>query len=101
MVCEVLAACNKGGANKSRIMLRANINSLVATNLLTALAECGLIERGRDESGTTRYLCTRRGNDFVNKYLELTSMLCQMLRPPSSSPHAAPEWLLERDVWTR
>jgi predicted transcriptional regulator len=73
-VAEIVNACN-GGANKSRVMLVANVNSVVATELLNRLVNSGLISCTKEDNGVI-YRATEAGFGFVNKYSDLVSMLC-------------------------
>jgi len=81
-VAEIVNSCN-GGANKSRVMLAANINSIMATELLERLATSGLV-CSKKEGNSVVYRATQDGLDFVNKYSELVSMLCPGTIPQTS-----------------
>jgi predicted transcriptional regulator len=76
---EIVNGCT-GGVNKSRVMLVANINSVVATEMLEKLVASGLVYSRRDGNSIV-YNATREGLDFVNKYSELVSMLCPGMIP--------------------
>jgi len=73
MIVDVLQACNPGMV-KSHVMLRANLNSIVATYLLSHLMSRKLI-RTNVEDGSTFYYTTVLGLDFLRKYGELSSIL--------------------------
>lgn len=76
---EIVESC-VGGANKSRVMLVANINSIVAGEMLGKLVASGLI-LAREEGISLVYSTTREGLDFVSRYSNLVSMLCPGLVP--------------------
>lgn len=78
-VAEIVNACS-GGANKSRVMLVANVNSLVATELLNKLETSGLVSCTK-EGNSVVYHTTEDGMKFVNKYSDLVSMLCPGMVP--------------------
>ncbi len=80
-VAEILDSCI-GGANKSRIMLKANVNSVVVTLLLERLVSSGLVVPSREDGHFVKYHPTQDGLQFVRKYSELISMLCPELMPP-------------------
>jgi len=93
-VAEIVNSC-AGGANKSRIMLVANINSVVATEMLEKLQASGLVSAKKDGNSVT-YSATKEGVDFVDKYSNLVSMLCPGLVPQTrvSEPNRAAEaWI--------
>lgn len=81
-VAEIVNSC-AGGANKSRIMLMANVNSVVATELISKLVTSGLLDPRREDGSSIMYYSTRDGFDFVRKYSDLTSMLCPGMVPPT------------------
>lgn len=82
-VAEIVNSCT-GGANKSRIMLTANVNSIVATELINKLVTSGLlIPRKEEEGNSVAYHSTREGLDFVRKYSDLISMLPPGMLPPT------------------
>ncbi len=72
-VAEIVNACS-GGANKSRVMLVANVNSVVATELLNKLIDSGLVACIKEE-GSVTFRATPEGISFVNRYTDLISML--------------------------
>lgn len=78
-VADILRSC-AAGANKSRVMLVANINSVVATEMLNKLLVSGLV-LAQEEDNTVVYSATRGGLDFVDAYSRLVSMLCPGLVP--------------------
>ena len=80
-VAEIVNSCT-GGANKSRIMLTANVNSVVATELIGKLVSSGLLV-SKSAGNSVIYCSTGEGLDFVRKYSELVSMLCPGTIPRS------------------
>lgn len=93
-VAEIVNSC-AGGSNKSRIMLVANINSVVATEMLEKLQASGLVSARKDGNSVT-YSATKEGMDFVDRYSNLVSMLCPGLVPQTrvSEPNRAAEvWI--------
>ena len=93
-VAEIVGACN-GGANKSRIMLVANVNSVVATEMLNKLVHSGLIICNREENSVV-YKTTQEGFGFIGKYAELVSMLC----PGTVPATRLAELVKAQDAWT-
>ncbi|MDV3244918.1 MAG: winged helix-turn-helix domain-containing protein [Nitrososphaerales archaeon] len=81
-VAEIVNSCN-GGANKSRIMLLANINSVVATELLGKIVASGLVTARREDGASVMYYPTQEGLQFVRRYGDLVSMLCPGMMPPT------------------
>ena len=92
-VAEIVSACN-GGANKSRVMLVANVNSVAATELLNKLVNSGLISCTKEDNSVV-YRATAEGFGFVNKYTDLVSMLC-----PGTVPQTKVAGLKAQDSWT-
>jgi predicted transcriptional regulator len=78
-VAEIVNSC-AGGANKSRIMLVANINSVVATEMLEKLQASALVSAKKDGNSVI-YSATEEGMNFVDRYSNLVSMLCPGLVP--------------------
>lgn len=81
-MADVLNCC-RSPANKSHVMLFANVNSIVATRMIEALAETGLLDSVHDE-GNVVYLATSRGIGFVAKYVELQHLISPELVPVES-----------------
>jgi predicted transcriptional regulator len=95
-VAEIVNSC-VGGANKSRIMLTANVNSVVATELINKLITSRLlVPRKADDGNSMMYYPTQEGLDFVRKYSDLTSMLLPGMVPPtriSDAGRSAQTWI--------
>jgi len=83
MVVDVLRTCQRG-VHKSRLMLRANLNSVVATYLLSQLMAKRLVNESEEE-GKALYQTTPLGNEFLKRYWELSSMLTEGLLPTSAN----------------
>lgn len=82
MMADVLDCC-RSSSSKSHIMLFANVNSIVATRMIEALAETGLLDSVHEE-GNVVYLVTPRGTGFVAKYVELQRLISPELVPAES-----------------
>jgi predicted transcriptional regulator len=78
-----LLNCCRNNSSKTRIMLYANLNSIVATRMITNLSETGLLDSVHDE-GSVAYVTTPRGVAFVSKYLELKAMIAPSMVPAES-----------------
>ena len=81
-MADMLNCCRKS-SSKTRIMLYVNVNSIVATRMLSSLSETGLIDSVH-EDGSVLYLTTPKGQVFVEKYLELKAMISPSLVPAES-----------------
>jgi predicted transcriptional regulator len=81
-VAEIVKSCF-GGANKSRIMLTANVNSVVATEMINSLMDSGLLSPRKEEGQSVTYHATQEGLEFVNRYSSLVSMLRPGIVAPS------------------
>jgi predicted transcriptional regulator len=76
-------------------MLVANVNSVVATELLNKLVTSGLITCAREEN-MMMYKTTREGFGFITRYADLVSMLC-----PGTVPATRLNELVKaQDAWT-
>jgi predicted transcriptional regulator len=64
-------------------MLRANLNSIVATRMVENLTETGLLDSVHDEVGVV-YLATPKGAGFIAKYVELQHLISPGLVPAES-----------------
>jgi predicted transcriptional regulator len=82
VMADVLDCC-RSRSSKSHIMLRANLNSIVATRMVESLTETGLIDSVHDE-GTVVYLATPKGAGFIAKYVELQLLISPGLVPAES-----------------
>jgi predicted transcriptional regulator len=67
-----LVKATKGGAKKTHLMYKANLNYTVLEQYLNFLQESGLI---REENGAERlYFATGKGLKFLTMYEELASL---------------------------
>lgn len=82
VMADVLNCC-RSPANKSHIMLFANVNSIVATRMIEKLTETGLLDSVH-EDGSVVFLATPKGSGFVSRYLELQRMISPELVPMES-----------------
>ena len=83
VVAEIVNCC-KRTSSKSHIMMVANVNSVVATKMISQLVQTGLLD-SIHEDNTVHYLATPRGVEFVRKYWELVSVLSPELIPSKAS----------------
>jgi predicted transcriptional regulator len=82
VMADVLNCC-RSPSSKSHIMLFANVNSIVSTRMIEALAETGLLDSVHEE-GSVVYLATTKGMGFVAKYLDLQQLISPELLPAES-----------------
>jgi predicted transcriptional regulator len=73
IIADVINAC-RGGCTKSYVMLKANLNSTTASNLIKKLLSCGLITL-TEEEGSMIFFPTTRGIEFLRSYEKLLSFL--------------------------
>jgi predicted transcriptional regulator len=82
VMADVLNCC-RSPSSKSRIMLFANVNSIVATRMIEALSETGLLDSVHGEQNAV-YIATPKGTGFVAKYVDLQHMISPELVPAES-----------------
>lgn len=82
VVADILRTCS-GAANKSAILMKANINSGTATYLLKHMLDSGLLDMIVDGEKVVTYIATTQGTAFLERYSDLTAMLAQELTPES------------------
>jgi predicted transcriptional regulator len=82
VMADVLTCC-RSYSSKSHIMLYANVNSIVATRMISKLSETGLLDSVHDEESVA-YLATSKGAGFVTKYVELLQLISSELVPIES-----------------
>lgn len=75
IIADVINAC-KERCTKSYIMLKANVNSVTATQLIEKLVSCGLIT-ATEEDGSMLFFPTARGVEFLLNYERLLVFLDQ------------------------
>ena len=78
-----LLNCCRSRSTKSHIMLFANVNSIVATKMIEALTQTGLLDSVHD-GDNIEYLATPKGAGFVVKYIELQGLISPELVPAES-----------------
>jgi predicted transcriptional regulator len=83
VIADVLNCC-RSLSSKSHIMLFANVNSIVATRMITKLAESELLDSVHSD-GSVVYVATPKGVAFVAKYLELQKMISPELVPETKT----------------
>jgi len=82
VMADVINCC-RYSSSKSHIMLYANVNSIVATRMIEALTETGLLDSVHEE-GSVVYVTTTKGSGFIAKYMELQSLISPELVPAES-----------------
>ncbi len=92
VVAEIVHCCEKP-SSKSRIMMVANVNSVIATKIIVQLVETGLLDSVH-ERNSVHYMATPKGVDFVRKYWDLVSLLSSQLIPSKASSGNRPESLI-------
>ncbi len=83
VVAEIVHCCERS-SSKSRIMMVANVNSVIATKIIVQLVETGLLDSVH-ERNSVHYMATPKGVDFVRKYWDLVSLLSAQLIPSKAS----------------
>ncbi len=85
VLADILNCC-RSPANKSHVMLHANVNSIVATRMIEKLTETGLLDSVHDD-GNVVYLATSKGAGFISKYIELQRLISPDLVPVEAKTH--------------
>lgn len=80
VVADVLDAC-ASASSKNAVLIRANVNSVTATYLLSQLIGARLIDTVVDDEGRVAYIATKQGAAFLESYRHLTGMLTAALVP--------------------
>lgn len=83
IITDIIRACREG-CTKSGIMLRANLNTLTASEMLETLTQCKLIVPLKEEKNIV-FFPTSRGIEFLKAYETLLSFLGECLNPRESS----------------
>lgn len=73
IIADMIRSC-EGGCTKSTIMLRANLNSVTATNMLKKLVKSGLIDVV-EEMGNIIFFPTTKGIKFLKDYENLVTYI--------------------------
>lgn len=84
VVADVLDACSRP-VTKNAILIRANVNSVTATYVLTQLIDSRLLDTVVDEERRVSYIATKQGAAFIAIYRELTTMLTPALAPETKA----------------
>ncbi len=84
VVADVLDACSRP-VTKNAILIRANVNSVTATYVLTQLIDSRLLDTVVDEERRVSYIATKQGAAFIAIYKELTTMLTPALAPETKA----------------
>lgn len=79
VIADILSCCQPA-SSKSHIMISANINSIVATRVISKLTKTGLLDSVRKDDMVT-YMATPKGTEFITKYLELQGLVSPDLVP--------------------
>ncbi|MDG6982825.1 MAG: hypothetical protein JRM74_05150 [Nitrososphaerota archaeon] len=87
VVADVLSACSSP-ASKNTVLIRANLNSVTATYLLTQLIDTRLVDTVVDEEGRMSYIATKQGAAFLESYRSITTMLTPALVPETRMARA-------------
>lgn len=69
-ICADILRVSKGGARKSHLVYRANLNFKIVKKYLTELTGKELIEKNGD-----RFFLTEKGSEFIERYESLNSPL--------------------------
>ncbi|MDG6910283.1 MAG: hypothetical protein JRN08_07935 [Nitrososphaerota archaeon] len=80
VVADMLTACSSP-ATKNMILIRANVNSVTATYMLSQLMATRLLDTVVDEENRVTYIATKQGVAFLENYRSLTAMLASELIP--------------------
>lgn len=83
---DIVICCQKA-STKSRILVEANVNSVVATRMISRLIATGMLDSVREE-GTLFYISTQKGIEFARNYLQLFSLLFPDLPCSSKNDNA-------------
>ncbi|MFC1487847.1 winged helix-turn-helix domain-containing protein [Thermoproteota archaeon] len=70
IIAEILGLCLEP-RSKTRVMYGTNLSWKMLQNYLSSLQERGLLEA---QNNSTKYLTTKRGLDFVEKWKELKAL---------------------------
>ena len=70
IMAEILGLCSKP-KNKTRVMYGTNLSWKMLQHYLSYMQEHGLLEV---HNNSTKYVTTKRGQDFVEKWSELKAL---------------------------
>lgn len=74
----------EGGARKTHVMYRCNLNSKQISEYLNFLIDCGMLERVQERTNSKRYIfrTSELGNKFVGRYKQMAELFSN---PPPPS----------------
>ena len=84
VVADVLTACSRP-VTKNMVLIKANVNSVTATRMLTKLMDTRLVDTVVDDDSRVSYIATKQGVAFLNAYRSLTEMLSSTLVPQTKA----------------
>jgi predicted transcriptional regulator len=67
-ICADILRVSRGGAKKTHLVYKANLNFNIVKKYITGLTESGLLEKNGD-----RFYVTEEGNLFIDRYVKLSS----------------------------
>jgi predicted transcriptional regulator len=67
-ICADILRVSRGGAKKTHLVYKANLNFNIVKKYITGLMESGLLEKNGD-----RFYVTEEGNLFIDRYVKLSS----------------------------
>ncbi len=67
-ICADILRVSRGGAKKTHLVYKANLNFNIVKKYITGLTESGLLEKNGD-----RFYVTDEGNLFIDRYVKLSS----------------------------
>ena len=69
-ICADILRVSRGGAKKTHLVYKANLNFNIVKRYIHGLTQSGLLEKTGE-----RFYATEKGNQFIEKYDKLTSPL--------------------------
>jgi predicted transcriptional regulator len=67
-ICADILRVSRGGAKKTHLVYKANLNFNIVKKYITGLTESGLLEKNGE-----RFYVTEEGNLFIDRYDKLSS----------------------------
>jgi predicted transcriptional regulator len=67
-ICADILRVSRGGAKKTHLVYKANLNFNIVKKYIKGLTESGLLEKNGD-----RFYVTEEGNLFIDRYVKLSS----------------------------
>jgi len=67
-ICADILRVSRGGAKKTHLVYKANLNFNIVKKYITGLTESGLLEKNGE-----RFYVTDEGNLFIDRYNKLSS----------------------------